>query len=122
MENIRILFVDDEKEILHTLKRSLRKEPYSVVTTDCVDKALDILKDSKFELVISDYRMPKMNGVEFLGVVKEKHPDIARIMLSGYAEPDVIIQAINDGEVSKFIKKPWDIIELKATIASCLIK
>lgn len=122
MKNSKILFVDDEDGILNTLKRSLRKEPYNITTTNCVDEALNILNKYQFDLVISDYRMPKMNGIEFLGVVKVRYPNTTRVMLSGYADPDIIIQAINDGEVFKFIKKPWDIVELKKTIEICLNK
>lgn len=117
-----ILCVDDEESILNSLKRTLRAKEYTILTALSGDEGLDVLKNNKVDLVISDQRMPKMSGFEFLRQVKEKHPDCTRIMLSGYSDFESLIKTINEGEIIHYISKPWDNEELKAIIKRTLEK
>jgi response regulator RpfG family c-di-GMP phosphodiesterase len=116
-----ILFVDDEEHILKSLRRLLRKEPYRFYLADSGEAGLKLLEENPdIQMVVSDQRMPGMCGTEFLAKVKEKYPDTVRIVLSGYAEPHAVMDAINQGEVFRFIAKPWDDESLKTTIRQCL--
>lgn len=115
-----VLIVDDEAQILSALKRLLRKEPYRLFTADGGEAGLEILAANRIQMVISDQRMPHMSGTEFLQKAKELCPDTIRVMLSGYAEPDAILSSINQGEVFRFIAKPWNDDDLKTTIRQCL--
>lgn len=106
----RILLVDDEQSVLNALQRFFRRSGYSDVTT-CTSgrEALELIeKSGPFQLVISDYRMPEMNGVEFLSAVRARWPDTVRMVLSGFADTSAIIAATNEGNIYKFISKPWD--------------
>lgn len=106
----RILLVDDEQPVLNALQRFFRRAGFNGVTT-CTSgrEGLELIEQSgPFQLVISDYRMPEMNGVEFLSVVRARWPDTVRIVLSGYADTGAIIAATNEGNIYKFISKPWD--------------
>ncbi len=116
MAELAILAVDDEKSILNSLRRTLRKEPYTVFTAESGAAGLDILAENEIQMVISDQRMPEMCGTEFLAQVKKLYPETIRVVLSGYAEADVIVESINRGEVFRFIGKPWEDDNLKAVI------
>lgn len=117
-----ILCVDDEESILNSLKRTLRLKEYTILTAMSGDEGLEILRNNKVDLVISDQRMPKMSGFEFLRQVKEKHPNSTRIMLSGYSDFESLIKTINEGEIIHYISKPWDNEELKSIIKRTLEK
>lgn len=105
----RILLVDDEQSVLNALQRLFRRFAYEVVQCTSGQQGLDVLaRSAPFNLVISDYRMPGMNGVEFLSVVRERWPDTVRMVLSGFADTQAIISATNEGNIYKFIAKPWD--------------
>lgn len=109
-EDPRILLVDDEPSVLNALQRFFRRAGYSgVMTCTSGREGLELLERSgPVELVISDYRMPEMNGVEFLSAVRARWPDTVRMVLSGYADTSAIIAATNEGNIYKFISKPWD--------------
>ncbi|MBU8871304.1 MAG: response regulator [Gemmatimonadales bacterium] len=111
-----VLFVDDEAHILTSLKRLLRKESYRIFTADSGEAGLDILSENEIQMVVSDHRMPGMSGTQFLQKVKENYPDTIRAVLSGYAEASAIVDAINEGEVHRFIGKPWNDDDLKGTV------
>lgn len=111
-----ILCVDDEKNILSSLKRTLMPEGYEVITASSGPEGLDLLAQHKVDVVIADQRMPIMMGTEFLRKVKEQHPHIVRIMLSGYSDFNSLVSAINDGEIFRFISKPWNNEELKQCV------
>ncbi|NQT69641.1 MAG: response regulator [Desulfobacteraceae bacterium] len=111
-----VLCVDDEENILRSLKRLLRKDGYRLLTANSGAGGLTILKENDVHMVISDQRMPKMSGTEFLAKVKENHPDIIRIVLTGYTEVDSITASINKGHIYKFILKPWNDQNLKLEI------
>lgn len=116
MQEINVLFLDDEENILNSLKRLLMNEPFGIATTSDAGQALDIISKEKIKVVFSDERMPGISGVEFLGQVKGKFPDIVRILFTGYADISAAEGAINIGGVYRFINKPWNGNELKNTI------
>ena len=98
---IRILFVDDERNVLRSLERLFLEEEYEIFTADSGLEGLEILERSgSFQLIVSDYRMPSMNGVEFLSEVCRRWPETERMILSGYADTAAIVAAINEGPVS----------------------
>jgi response regulator RpfG family c-di-GMP phosphodiesterase len=111
-----VLFVDDEVNILRALQRLLRNEPCRVLTASRGSEALDLLAGESAEVVVSDQRMPEMNGVELLSAIRERHPNAVRMMLTGYTEMNVAVEAINHGEIYRLITKPWNDEELKATL------
>ncbi len=93
---------------------------YKLLTAESGEAGLELLANNEVHLVVSDYRMPGMNGVEFLCKVKEKYPDTMRLVLSGFADAAAVVDAINEGHVYKFIAKPWDDQELLITIKRAL--
>ncbi len=117
----RILCVDDEANVLKSLRRLLMDEDYEIFLAGSGAEGLQLLEENApIHLVISDYRMPEMNGVEFLKQVYERWPETVRIVLSGYADTASIVSAINDGQIYKFIPKPWNDDELLVNIANAI--
>lgn len=116
MSEQTILFVDDEVNILKALSRLTRHEPWTVLCASRGSEALALLDKTPAQVVVSDQRMPEMSGVDLLQSVRDRHPDIVRIMLTGYTEINVAVDAINRGEIFRLITKPWNDEELKATI------
>ncbi|MEA2102015.1 MAG: response regulator, partial [Thermodesulfobacteriota bacterium] len=121
-DEISILCVDDEENVLKSLKRIfMDEEDYTIFTAICGQDGLDILEETPdIQIIVADYRMPGMNGVEFLQKVYEKWPDTIRIVLSGYADTASIVDAINKGHIYKFIPKPWNDDELMVTISNAI--
>ncbi len=115
-----VLCVDDEPNILNSLKRLLRREDYRLLTASSGPSALEIMQEDQVHVVISDQRMADMSGVEFLARVKEEYPDAIRIILTGYTEVDSITEAINKGHIYKFFLKPWNDQNLKLEIKQAL--
>ncbi|HUU41535.1 MAG TPA: response regulator, partial [Desulfatiglandales bacterium] len=115
-----ILLVDDEEKILHSLNRLLRKEGYQLFTASSGAEALRILEENEVHLAISDQRMPQMSGTEFFASVKDRYPDMIRIILTGYTEVDSITESINKGHIYKFLLKPWNDQGLKLEIRKAL--
>jgi response regulator RpfG family c-di-GMP phosphodiesterase len=112
-----IAIVDDEEMVLSSLRAFLQLETsYDVRTFDSPKKALGNLKNGPLDLIVSDYLMPEMNGIEFLLAVKESHPFATRILLTGYADKENAIKAINEVGLYQYIEKPWDNDELKIAI------
>jgi len=122
MENYvhTVLIVDDEANILRSLERTLRNEEYKVLTAGSAAEALDILETTTVDLIVSDLGMPGMNGLDLLKIVKEKHPAVARIVLTGQSDTPTVLRAINEGEVYRFFTKPWDNEEIKVSIRQTL--
>ena len=124
----RIVLVDDEVNVLSALKRVLSSIPVEeldgerpvVETFVSVHEALTRISSMPVDLIISDYRMPDMSGVEFLTQVIAQQPTVARIILSGYADLDAVVSAINKVQISRFINKPWHDFELKAAVVQAL--
>jgi len=115
-----LLFVDDEENILSSLKRIFRPLKYQILTASSGAKGLEILEQQHIDLIISDMRMPEMDGAEFLSQAAEKYPDTARILLTGYADMSATIAAINRGNIFKYISKPWEENDLKLTVQLAL--
>jgi response regulator RpfG family c-di-GMP phosphodiesterase len=115
-----VLCVDDEENILSSLRRLLRREHYRLLTASSGTKGLEILSQNDVDLVISDQRMPEMNGTDFLKQVKTLYPDITRIILTGYTDVDSITEAINEGHIYKFFLKPWNDSHLMLEIRQAL--
>lgn len=120
MNRYTVLFVDDETSILNALNRIFRKEGYEVLLSDDPAGAMEILKGHKVHLILSDFRMPGMDGVTFLREAMKLQPDAVRMILSGYAESSVILSAINDGGIFRFITKPWEDDLLKVEVRHAL--
>jgi DNA-binding NtrC family response regulator len=116
----KVLYVDDETSNLSSLKRLFRAEPFDLVTDTSPIKALGRIDSLKPAVVISDQRMPEMQGTEFLKQVEYKHPDCVRIILTGHADLDAAMMAINEGHVFRFIQKPWNDDDLKAQVKAAL--
>ena len=115
-ERPRILIVDDEEAILETMTFTFM-DLYDVLTTSDPKEALSILEENDpVAVVITDQRMPGMTGVELLKQVYERHPETVRIILTGFADTDATIQAINDGHIYGYINKPWEPDELKTIV------
>lgn len=103
-----LLLVDDEPNIVNALKRTLRKDGYRILTASCAEEGLSLLAEHEVGVILSDQRMPKTTGVEFLREVKQLYPKTMRIVLSGYTELESVTNAINEGAIYKFLTKPWD--------------
>jgi YesN/AraC family two-component response regulator len=125
----RIMLVDDEESILKALQRLLRVAPCSygnksfsleVQAFSSPEKALEHAKHEEYDLFISDFRMPLMDGVEFLKATKAVQPDAARLILSGYADLNALLRAVNEVGIERFIAKPWNDYELMSAIAQAL--
>jgi response regulator RpfG family c-di-GMP phosphodiesterase len=111
-----VLFVDDEVNILKALQRLLRTEDMNVLCASRAAEALELLEKHPTQVVVTDQRMPEMSGVDLLAQVRERQPDIVRMMLTGYTEMKVAVDAINRGEIYRLITKPWNDDELRATL------
>jgi DNA-binding NtrC family response regulator len=111
MENRTLLFVDDEENVLRSLQRGLMDEPYNLLFADSGQKALEILEKNEVHVIVTDMRMPEMSGLDLLRIVKQKYPKIVRLVLSGYTQVTTLLTAINQGEIFKFITKPWKLEE-----------
>lgn len=117
----RILCVDDERNVLRALERIFLDDDYEIMTAASGEEGLQLLHESpQVQVVISDFRMPGMNGVEFLKEVFNCHPETIRIVLSGYADTAAVVAAINEGKIYKFIPKPWNDDELRITVTKAL--
>jgi two-component system, NtrC family, response regulator HupR/HoxA len=104
-----VLFVDDEENILHSIERGLNNEPFLKYFASSGLQALDILSARPVSVIVTDMRMPEMDGLELLKIVQEKYPLVVRIILTGYAHIFTIIPAINTGQVFRYLTKPWKI-------------
>ncbi|WP_272901994.1 EAL domain-containing protein [Candidatus Reidiella endopervernicosa] len=111
-----LLLVDDEPNILRALKRTLRDEGYHILAAESADEAFELLAQNEVDVIVSDQRMPKMNGVELLNIVKELYPDAVRMILSGYTDLDTVTEAVNRGWIYRFLAKPWDDQQLRGHI------
>jgi DNA-binding NtrC family response regulator len=124
----RILIVDDEPNIVSALKRALTGIPAEKLDGERAEiegftsaqAALIRVASIPVDLVISDYGMPVMNGIEFLTQVIETQPTVARLILSGHADLDVVVEAINKLQIFRFITKPWHDFELKSAVIQAL--
>ena len=118
--NPTLLLVDDEPGILSSLRRLLRPAGYRILTAESGKAGLEILETETVDLVISDMRMPEMDGARFLEQVRLRWPDTTRILLTGYADVGSTIEAINRGEISRYVAKPWDDNDLSLIVRDTL--
>jgi EAL domain-containing protein (putative c-di-GMP-specific phosphodiesterase class I)/CheY-like chemotaxis protein len=110
----RLLLVDDEVNIVAALKRLLRPDGYDILTAHSGEQGLELLAQQPVDVIISDQRMPGLNGADFLRQARTLRPDTIRIMLSGYTELQSVTEAVNEGAIYKFLTKPWDDEQLRA--------
>ena len=117
-EKVKILYVDDEENNLNSFRANFRKE-YQVFTALNAKNAFEVLKENNINIIISDQRMPETTGVEFLEQTVKLYPESVRLLITGQADIEVVIEAINRGQVSKYIQKPWDWEKLAIALDNC---
>ncbi|MCA1827944.1 MAG: response regulator [Myxococcales bacterium] len=112
----RLLVVDDEAGVRSSLRRVLEADGYDVVEAGDGATALTMLQEQAFQVVISDQMMPGLSGVDFLKLVRVRHPQVVRIMLTGDRDPETTLRSINESEVYRFIRKPWNNRDLRTIV------
>jgi DNA-binding NtrC family response regulator len=117
-----LLIVDDEPLILSSLLRSLQNKRYEIIATQSGEDALSIMRNQNINVVISDQSMNGIQGIEFLLLAKKYRPQTVRILLTGHADMELAVEAVNKGEVFRFLTKPWDDVELKEAVDSAFEK
>ncbi len=116
-----IIYIDDEQDNLIAFKANFRLEYEVFVTTD-VSEAADYLRKHEVKVVFSDQMMPEVTGVEFFETIRPDFPDTVRVLVTGHSDMHAVVDAINKGEIYRYIPKPWDNIELKVCIENCIEK
>ena len=119
-EGATLLLVDDESGVLNALRRLFRGQGYTVLLASSGAEGLQILAQQPVDLVLSDMRMPEMDGAQFLAEVRQRHPQAVRLLLTGYADIGSTIAAINQGEIHRYIAKPWNDPDLLLTVQEAL--
>lgn len=112
-----VLLVDDETNILASLNRTLRREGYDILTAESAAEGFSLLAKHNVQVIVSDQRMPEMNGTEFLSRVKNLYPKTVRMVLSGYSDISAVTDSINKGAIYRFLMKPWDDEQLKEEVS-----
>ncbi len=120
MKKPTVLFVDDDPKMLFSLKRTLTEEPYQTMFAENGHDALKILETEDVAVVVADLHMPNMSGLSLLNTVKVSHPQITRLIFSGDTFSENVLDAINKGEVFRYISKPFYIGEVKAVIRQAI--
>ncbi len=115
LKKIRVLYLDDEEDNLLSFKAAFRRD-YDIYTASSAALGLQLLNDTSVDVILADQRMPQSSGVDFFDVVRVAHPDPIRILLTGYTDIESVIAAINRGQIFRYIKKPWDELEIRTTI------
>ncbi|WP_095133516.1 HD domain-containing phosphohydrolase [Pseudomonas sp. Irchel s3h14] len=116
----KVLLVDDEESILNSLRRLLRGQPYELLLASSGAQALEIMEQQSIDLVMTDARMPNMDGATLLARIHQLYPTTTRILLTGYADMPTIIKAINEGKIHRYISKPWNDEEMLLTLRQAL--
>jgi response regulator RpfG family c-di-GMP phosphodiesterase len=116
MTDYAVLFVDDEQNILNSLERLFHDDELKILKAISGEDALELVKNEEISVLVSDNCMPGMKGVELLSKVRDISPDVVRILMTAYADLPIAMDAINRGEVFRFIEKPWDNTLLKETV------
>ena len=120
MTPAKVLLVDDEPHILSALQRCLRREAYQVTATSSPEEALQLLATERYAVLVTDQRMPTMNGTRLLELAKKTCPETRRLILTGYAEFQATVDAINRGAAARFLTKPWNDEELRHAISEAV--
>lgn len=115
-----LLFVDDEQNILSALNRLFRKSGHRILTATSGARGLEILEQEPVDLVVSDMRMPEMDGAAFLEQVYRRWPDVTRLLLTGYSDIESTIAAVNKGQIYRYLQKPWEEYDLQLTVHHAL--
>lgn len=115
MPTVRVLYIDDEENNLHAFKASFRRQ-YEIYTANSAAEGLILLQSISVHVIIADQKMPTTTGVEFFKSIKESHPDPIRILLTGYTDIEALADAINHGDIYRYITKPWNELELHNSI------
>lgn len=115
-----VLLVDDEAPIRKALRRVFKYEPYNVLEAASPEEALEIVRSHAVHLVISDHTMPGMLGIDLLRKIRLLRPEVVRVILTGNADLDMAMKAINEGAIYRFLTKPWDNNELLVTVRLAL--
>ncbi|HEX9785093.1 MAG TPA: HD domain-containing phosphohydrolase [Opitutaceae bacterium] len=116
----RILLLDDDEIVLLAIKETLGRENYDLAVFSSAAAALEALKSGSFAVIISDQRMPEMSGLDFLAAAKKRHPNASRILITGVLTLNTVIDAVNKGEIFRFLAKPWIREELIATVGNAV--
>lgn len=111
-KNINVLYIDDELNNINSFKASFRRE-FNVFTAESAEEGRQILETELIHVILSDQRMPKMTGIEFFKSILDTHPDPIRILITGYTDINAVIDAINVGQVYKYLSKPWNEEDIK---------
>ncbi len=114
-KKIKLLYVDDEENNLTALKATFRRE-FDIDIAISASEARKLLNENSYEVIISDQRMPETTGVELFQEIKETHPDPIRILLTGYSDINAVIAAVNQGEIYRYLEKPWNEFDLSMNI------
>lgn len=115
-----LLFVDDEQNILSALRRLFRQEGYRILLASSAQEALSTLAQEAVDVVVSDMRMPEMDGAEFLKRVSATWPNTVRILLTGFSDLSSTVTAVNEGQIYRYVSKPWEDADLKLTVTQAL--
>lgn len=121
MQNYNLLIIDDELEITKSIARQFRKK-YKVFTATSALEGIELMEKEHIQVIISDQRMPEMTGVDFFGIIKDKYPDALKLLLTGYADIEAVIGAINEGQVFRYVTKPWNPEELDTILKEAFEK
>jgi len=121
MDKKNILYVDDERINLELFRINF-KDNYNVVIADSAKQGLSLLKEQDIKVIISDLKMPEMNGIEFIEKIKSETPEKVCILLTAYIEPDVMLKAINEELVFRYVTKPWKKNDLQGIIETAFDK
>jgi len=103
-----ILVVDDEIGVRHSVTRVLEEAGYKVISTNNGRRALEILKEQAVDVILTDHHMPDLSGIDLLKLVRVRHPQVVRMILTADKQPETPVRSINESEVYRFIRKPWD--------------
>ncbi len=120
-KNYNLLVVDDELEVTKALARQFRKK-YNIFTATNAMQAIDVMESQHIQVVLSDQRMPGLTGIDFFSKIKDKYPDALKLIITGYSDIEAVIGAINEGQVFRYITKPWNPVELESTIKEAFEK
>ena len=118
--NRKIAFIDDEPNVLESLKWVFKDEPYNTYTFHDPFEVLEKMEEDEFAVVVADQVMPDIEGIKFLQLVKEKRPATVCIIMTAQPDLKIAVNAINQGNIFRFVHKPWDIVEIKTTVKNAV--
>ena len=117
---IRVQIVDDEPNVLNSLRRILRSDKWQLECCSDPNEALEALQHDEYAVIISDYKMPGLDGITYLRFARQRQPDAVRMVLTGQNDREAMLRAINQAEIHRFLLKPWDDYELVSAVQSAI--